>query len=137
LSSWYEHPLQSICILQHSPIFVWFYPCSYICNCLKMPKKSQINEYSDIMLLTMMTGCSKEFPKLNYTSVTSVCNIKVRATPSCCAAFNELACKFQTQVNDFNTICPILFISYLNLAGGYENGYFIGNCIDGNKGLCV
>ena len=26
---------------------MWFYPCSYICNCLKMPKKSQINEYSD------------------------------------------------------------------------------------------
>jgi hypothetical protein len=25
-----------------------FYPCSYICNCLKMPKKSQINEYSDL-----------------------------------------------------------------------------------------
>ena len=21
--------------------------CSYICNCLKMPKKSQINDYSD------------------------------------------------------------------------------------------
>jgi hypothetical protein len=47
LGSWYEHPLQSICILQHSPISVWFYPCSYICNRLKMPKKSQINEYSD------------------------------------------------------------------------------------------
>jgi hypothetical protein len=24
-----------------------FYSCSYICKCLKMPKKSQINEYSD------------------------------------------------------------------------------------------
>ena len=40
------HPLQSICISQHSPILVWVYSCSYICNCLKMPKKSQINEYS-------------------------------------------------------------------------------------------
>ena len=48
LGSWYEHPLQSICILQRSPISVWFYPCSYICNRLKMPKKSQINEYSDM-----------------------------------------------------------------------------------------
>jgi hypothetical protein len=47
LGSWYEHLFQSICILQHSPISVWFYPCSYICNCFKMPKKSQINEYSD------------------------------------------------------------------------------------------
>ena len=26
---------------------MWFYPCSCICDCLKMPKKSQINEYSD------------------------------------------------------------------------------------------
>ena len=26
-------------------------PCSYICNCLKMPKKSQINEYSDFRLI--------------------------------------------------------------------------------------
>ena len=24
-----------------------FYPCSYICNRLTMPKKSQINDYSD------------------------------------------------------------------------------------------
>jgi hypothetical protein len=39
-------PASSICILQHSPISVWFYPCSYICNWLKMPKKSQMNEYS-------------------------------------------------------------------------------------------
>ena len=46
LGSWYEHPLQNTCILQHSPISMWFYPCSYICNCLKMSKKSQINEYS-------------------------------------------------------------------------------------------
>ena len=37
------------CILQHSPISVRFYPCSYICNCLKMPKISQINKYSDIL----------------------------------------------------------------------------------------
>ena len=42
----YEHMLRSICILQHSPIWsMWFYPCSYICNCLKLPKISQINEY--------------------------------------------------------------------------------------------
>jgi hypothetical protein len=28
-----------------------FYPCSYICNCIKMLKKSQINEYSDYVHL--------------------------------------------------------------------------------------
>ena len=28
---------------------MWFNPCSYICNYLKMPRKSQINEYSEIL----------------------------------------------------------------------------------------
>ena len=45
--SQFAHPLQSICILQYSPISVWFFPCSYICHCLQMAKMSQINEYSD------------------------------------------------------------------------------------------
>ena len=35
-------PASSICILQHSPISMWFYPCSCICNCLKMPKSSKL-----------------------------------------------------------------------------------------------
>ena len=52
LGSWYEHPLQSICILQYSSKSVWFYPCSYVCDCFKMPKKSQINEYSEIVEYT-------------------------------------------------------------------------------------
>jgi hypothetical protein len=30
------------------------YPCSYICNCLKMPEKSQIIEYSDQMCIVWM-----------------------------------------------------------------------------------
>jgi hypothetical protein len=33
---------------------VWFYPCSYICNYLKMPKKSQIDEYSDNTIMKQM-----------------------------------------------------------------------------------
>ena len=45
--SQFAHSLQSICILQYSSISVWFFPCSYIFHCLQMPKKSQINEYSD------------------------------------------------------------------------------------------
>ena len=36
-----------------------FYPCSYICNCLKMPKKSQINEYSEVGgNRTLVTSCN-------------------------------------------------------------------------------
>jgi hypothetical protein len=44
-----------ICILQHSPTYVWNYPCSYICNCLTMTKKSQINEYSDLSIYKLAT----------------------------------------------------------------------------------
>ena len=39
---------------------MWFYPCPYICNCLKMPKKSQINEYSDKLYLALITKSSKD-----------------------------------------------------------------------------
>ena len=62
--SWYEHMLQSICILQHSPVSVWFYPCSYICKCLKMLKKSQMNEYSDSFnrLHRRKVSCSWKLP---------------------------------------------------------------------------
>lgn len=81
--------------------------------------------------------CANKYPKLNYKPVTSVCKPKVPATKACCAAFNKFSCQFRSQVNNFNTICPIMFMSYLNYAGGYQDGYFIGKCIDGKKGLCV
>ena len=69
--SWYEFligfliwtPASKYCILQHSPISVWFYPCSYICNCLKMPKKSQINEYSDIHVYARLNQVTNNFSK--------------------------------------------------------------------------
>ena len=38
---------------------MWLYPCSYICNCLKMPKKSQINEYSDTLYMQIRTHWCK------------------------------------------------------------------------------
>jgi len=47
LGSWYEHPLQSICILQHSPIFVWFIHVLIFVTVSKC-QKIQINEYSDM-----------------------------------------------------------------------------------------
>ena len=72
MGSWYEHPLQSICILQHSPISVWFYPCSYICNCLKMPKKSQLNEYTDL---------SRESPKAIAIFLRITASIQVNIHP--------------------------------------------------------
>jgi hypothetical protein len=85
----------------------------------------------------VIADCSSEYPKLNFKPVTSVCNPKVAATNACCAAFNKFACQYRSQVNNFNSICPILFLSYLNYAGGYQDGYFIGKCVDGKKGLCV
>lgn len=81
--------------------------------------------------------CSSKYASLNYKPVTSICNPKVPATKACCAAFNTLACQYRSQVNNFNSICPIVFMSYLNYAGGYQDGYFVGKCIDGTTGLCV
>ena len=80
-----------ICILQHSPISVWFYPYSYICNCLKMPKKSQINEYSDSyklhkLLISLFASklCIRNKskwrhvgPKIIHTISSNVYNIKM------------------------------------------------------------
>ena len=88
LGSWYEHPLQSICILQHSPN-VWFYPCSYICNCLKMPKKSQINEYSDhpsAFYSTVKKACRKGW-QLFLTCLDSEVLIKVASTTCACRSW--------------------------------------------------
>jgi hypothetical protein len=47
--------------------YLWFYPCSYICNCLKMPKKSQINEYSD----TLSPCCQRPIWTCSRTVTTS------------------------------------------------------------------
>lgn len=81
--------------------------------------------------------CANKYSKVNYNPVTSVCSSKVHATKACCAAFNQFACQFRSEVNNFNTVCPIMFMSYLNYAGGFKDGYFVGPCVDGTKGLCV
>ncbi|KAG0599083.1 hypothetical protein M758_12G126200 [Ceratodon purpureus] len=85
----------------------------------------------------MNADCETKFQYLNYTPVTSACKSNEPTTRECCAAFNRFACQFRSQVNDFNTICPILFMSYLNYAGRYPDGYFIDQCVDGTKGLCA
>ncbi|KAG0621564.1 hypothetical protein M758_3G030200, partial [Ceratodon purpureus] len=77
--------------------------------------------------------CANRYPKLNYKPVTRVCKPKVPATKACCAAFNKFACQYRSQVNNFKSTCPILFMAYLNYAGGYQDGYFIGKYIDGWK----
>ena len=48
---------------------LWFYPCSYICNCLKMPKKSQINEYSDNCMNGWM-GAAHQLGPLHHSQTT-------------------------------------------------------------------
>jgi hypothetical protein len=52
---------------------VWFYPCSYIRNCLKMPKKSQINEYSDTSSRSLLVRVQQEL----RASILRSCSLSV------------------------------------------------------------
>lgn len=76
---------------------------------------------------------------MSYADVTAACSVTNQqgASPSCCTAFNKKACQYEAQVNDFSTSCPMLFINYLNAAGPYPAGYFVGRCIDGSRGFCI
>ena len=60
MSSWYEHSLQSICILQHSPIYVWFIHVLIfvtVSKCRKSPKLTNIVIYANWYIL-----CSSSLP---------------------------------------------------------------------------
>ncbi|EFJ27168.1 hypothetical protein SELMODRAFT_412115 [Selaginella moellendorffii] len=85
-------------------------------------------------LLQSSQSCSTDFSKVDYSSVTRVCKAPF-PTSACCPAFTSLACKYKSQVNDFSTTCPINFIAYLNFAGPYQDGVFVGRCTKGTS-LC-
>lgn len=89
--------------------------------------------------LVLADTCPTDFSKVSYSDVTAKCSAtsEMGATPACCAAFNNKACQYEAQVNDFGTMCPVLFIDYLNAAGPYPAGYFVGRCVDGSKGFCI
>lgn len=83
--------------------------------------------------------CPTDFSKVSYDDVKSACpaNAGQGATAACCAAFNAKACQYEAQVNNFGSMCPMLFINYLGVAGPYPAGYFVGPCVDGTKGFCI
>ncbi|EFJ28736.1 hypothetical protein SELMODRAFT_89433, partial [Selaginella moellendorffii] len=79
--------------------------------------------------------CATDFSKVDYAEVTSVCKGPQYHQEACCGAFKKMACKYTTQVNDFSTTCPVEFMAYLNYAGNYPNGVFVGRCNSGSS-LC-
>jgi hypothetical protein len=92
--SWYEFLIWTpaskyLHLTTFSNICVWFYPCSYICDCLKMPKKSQINEYSDAMFSMMYSQVLRTTLACSQRDVPKVSNILtiiiVHVLPSVCS----------------------------------------------------
>ncbi|CAM6095507.1 unnamed protein product [Calypogeia fissa] len=81
--------------------------------------------------------CPYDFSTMDYSTVTSVCKGPSYDASVCCAPFTKLACNYKPQINDFNSLCPIYFMSYLNVAGSYPDGVFVGDgrCNSGNS-LC-
>lgn len=81
--------------------------------------------------------CSVKFSSVDYSPITNVCKAPEYNEQQCCDAFKALACKYSQHVNDYSTICPVEFVSYLNLAGSYPMGVFVGRCnAGGDHRLC-
>lgn len=87
----------------------------------------------------MAKYCPTDFSRISYEDVKAACpaDADQGANPACCAAFNNKACQYEAEVNNFGSMCPMLFISYLGAAGPYPAGYFVGPCVDGSKGFCI
>ncbi|KAH9549462.1 hypothetical protein CY35_10G021400 [Sphagnum magellanicum] len=82
-------------------------------------------------------ACSTDFRTVSFADVKSACPLNaVSPSDACCTAYRAAAYQYSDQVNDFNSICPILFINYLSVVGPYPAGYFVGNCVSGSSGLC-
>ncbi|CAM6017223.1 unnamed protein product [Sphagnum balticum] len=81
--------------------------------------------------------CATDFSTVSFANVKSACPVGADSpSASCCTAYTDVACQYSAEVNDFNSICPIMFINYLSAAGPYPAGYFVGNCVSGTNGLC-
>ncbi|KAG0564121.1 hypothetical protein M758_8G079400 [Ceratodon purpureus] len=87
----------------------------------------------------MAEYCATDFSQVSYEDVKAACpaDSSQGANPACCAAFNNKACQYEAQVNNFGSMCPMLFINYLGAVGPYPAGYFVGPCVDGTKGFCI
>jgi hypothetical protein len=87
----------------------------------------------------MSEYCPTDFSQVSYEDVKAACpaDASQGASPACCAAFNNKACQYEAEVNNFGTMCPMLFINYLGAVGPYPAGYFVGPCVDGTKGFCI
>ncbi|CAK9193720.1 unnamed protein product [Sphagnum troendelagicum] len=87
---------------------------------------------SDVSLSTLTIPAT-----VSFADVKSACPLNaVSPSDASCTAYRTAVSQYSDQVNDFNSICPILFINYLSAVGPYPAGYFVGNCVSGNSGLC-
>ncbi|KAH9323437.1 hypothetical protein KI387_018076, partial [Taxus chinensis] len=83
-------------------------------------------EYNNVHLVSK--PCKVDFSSVDFSAVTRVCKAPDYTEKECCEAFNAVACKYVKHVNDYATNCPVEFISFLNMAGEYPNGVFVGRC---------
>ncbi|KAL2613216.1 hypothetical protein R1flu_024908 [Riccia fluitans] len=78
------------------------------------------------------SGCSVDYSKLDYSPITSVCKDPY-PQEACCNAYNQFCSPHKSELNNLNEMCAMYFTSYLNMAGTYPNGVFIGRCNSGNN----
>ena len=96
-------------------IFVWlFHPHILITN-----------EFLSLLL----EYCSIDFSQVSYedVKVAFLAHANQRAYPASCIPFNNKACQYKVEVNNFGNMCSMLFINYLGIIGPYSTGYFIGS----------
>ncbi|KAL3679845.1 hypothetical protein R1sor_022801 [Riccia sorocarpa] len=80
----------------------------------------------------LQTGCSVDYSKLDYSPITSVCKSPY-PQDTCCNAYGQFCSPHKSELNDLSRMCAMYFTSYLNMAGTYPNGVFIGRCNSGNN----
>ncbi|CAK9206748.1 unnamed protein product [Sphagnum jensenii] len=103
----------------------------------KLSGKEASSTYQLVAGTLSTDTCGTDFSTVSFANVKSACPVGADSpSAACCTAYTDIACQYSAEVNDFNSICPIMFINYLSAAGPYPAGYFVGNCVSGTNGLC-
>ncbi|KAH8949293.1 hypothetical protein BDL97_10G024900 [Sphagnum fallax] len=106
----------------------WFYSLA-VDDGRKLSGKESGSTYYLVATENIMSSdaCPTDFSTVSFADVKSACPLNaVSPSDACCTAYRTAACH----------ICPVLFINYLSAVGPYPAGYFVGNCVSGNSGLC-
>ncbi|BBN11164.1 protein MpLRE1 [Marchantia polymorpha subsp. ruderalis] len=104
-----------------------------ICICaLAYEVSASVESAASRKLLQTMGGCPVDFVNMDYSSVTSKCTAPYPES-TCCQAYNEFCAPYKSQLNDLSNMCAINMIAYLNQAGNYGTGVFVGRCNSGSN----